>query len=63
MVQRSADAVTHSASVAFRHLPPNSARFGYAPEGALDLYLRAAVQRRGQRPPKGFGTNVTVEAA
>ena len=26
------------------------------------LYLRAAVQRRGQRPPKGSGTNKTVEA-
>ena len=25
-------------------------------------YLRAAVQRRGQRPPKGSGTNMTVEA-
>ena len=26
------------------------------------LYLRAAVQRRGQRPPKGSGTNMTVKA-
>ena len=26
------------------------------------LYFRAAVQRRGQRPPKGSGTNMTVEA-
>ena len=26
------------------------------------LYLRAAVQRRGQRPPKGSGTDKTVEA-
>ena len=26
------------------------------------LYLRAAVHRRGQRPPKGSGTNMTVEA-
>ena len=26
------------------------------------LYLRAAVHRRGQRLPKDFGTNVTVEA-
>ena len=30
--------------------------------GALDLYLHAAVHRRGQRPPKGSGTNMTVEA-
>ena len=26
---------THTPSIAFRHLPPNSARFGYATEGAL----------------------------
>ena len=25
----------HTASIAFWHLPPNSARFGYATEGAL----------------------------
>ena len=50
----------HTPSIAFRHLPPNSARFGYATEGAL--YLRAAVHRRGQRPPKGSGTDKTVEA-
>ena len=31
-----------------------------ATEGAL--YLRAAVHRRGQRPPKGSGTNMTAEA-
>ena len=50
----------HTLSIAFRHLPPNSARFGYATEGAL--YLHAAVHRRGQRLPKGLGTNKTVEA-
>ena len=33
-----------------------------AATGALDFYLRAAVHRRGQRPPKGSGTNMTVEA-
>ena len=48
-------------SITFQHLPPNSARFSYATEGALDLYLRAAVHRRGQRPPKGLGTDKTVE--
>ena len=47
----------HTLSIAFRHLPPNSARFGYATR-----YLRAAVHRRGQRPPKGSGTDKTVEA-
>ena len=40
--------VTHTPSIAFRHFPPNSTRFGYATEG--------------QRPPKGSGTNMTVEA-
>ena len=43
----------HTPNTTFRHLPPNSARF---------IYLRAAVHRRGQRPPKGSGTNMTVEA-
>ena len=52
----------HTPSIAFWHLPPNSARFGYATEGACTLYFRAAVLRRGQRPPKGSGTNMTVEA-
>ena len=57
------EGVPHTPSIAFRHLPPNSARFSYAAtEGALLIYLRAAVQRRGQRPPKGSGTNMTVEA-
>ena len=54
--------LTHTPSTAFRHLPSNSARFSYATEGVLSVYLRAAVQRRGQRPPKGSGTNMTVEA-
>ena len=46
-------------SIAFRHLPPNSARFGYATE-VPTLYLRADAVR--QRHPKGLGTNMTVEA-
>ena len=29
---------------------------------SLSLYLRAAVHQRGQRPPKGLGTDKTVEA-
>ena len=29
------DALSHTPSIAFRHLPPNSARFSYATEGAL----------------------------
>ena len=27
--------LNHTPSIAFQHLPPNSARFGYATEGAL----------------------------
>ena len=46
---------THTLSTAFRHLPPNSARFSYATEGALFLLTRSA-------PPEGSGTNMTVEA-
>ena len=50
---------SHTQSIAFWHILPNSARFGYATEGARTLYPRAAVHRRGQRPPKGLGTNQT----
>ena len=32
------------------------------PDLVTPLYLRTAVQRRGQRPPKGSGTSMTVEA-
>ena len=52
----------HTPSIAFRHLPPNSARFSYATEGALFISAYLTVQRRGQRPPKGSDTNTTVEA-
>ena len=45
----------HTPSIAFWHLPPNSARFSYATEGALFISAQ-------QRPPKGSGTNMTVEA-
>ena len=41
----------HTPSIAFRHLPPNSARFGCAIEGALSA-----------RSPKGLRTDKTVEA-
>ena len=43
--------VGHTPNLAFRQLLPNSVRFNYA-----------TVQRRGQRHPKGSGTNMTVEA-
>jgi len=44
--------LSHTPSIAFGHLPPNSARFSYATKGAL--YLHAAVQQHGQCPPKGL---------
>ena len=53
----------HTLGLAFRHLPPNSARFGYVTEGAL--YLSAQLStKRCQLPPKRFGTNniMSVEA-
>ena len=53
----------HTPSIAFRHVPQNSARFGYATERARTLHLRAAVHRRRQRPPKGLVvTEKAVEA-
>ena len=30
----------HTPSIAFRHLPPNSARFSYATEGALFISVQ-----------------------
>ena len=52
----------HTPGIAFRHLPPNSARIVNATEGAL-LYLPAAVHRRCQRPLKGLVTEKTVESS
>ena len=52
----------HTPSIAFRHPPPNSARFTYATEGALFISAQLAVQWCSQRLPKGSGTNRTVEA-
>ena len=54
--------IFHTLSLAFRHLPPISARIGYTGHWRGTLYLRAAVNRRCQRPPKGLDTNKTVEA-
>ena len=51
----------YTLSIAFWYLPLNSARIGYATWRGT-LYLRTAVHRRGQRPPKGSGTNMIVEA-
>ena len=41
----------------FCHLPPHSARTGYATVGAPTPYLRASVHLCCQRPPKGLGSN------
>ena len=35
---------------------------GHATEGALFISAQLSMHRRGQRPPKGSGTNMTVEA-
>ena len=49
---------THTPSIVFRHLLPNSARFGYATEWALFIST-PAVHRCGRCPPKCLGTNHT----
>ena len=35
MFETGSDRLAHTPGIAFRHLPPNSARFGYATEGSL----------------------------
>ena len=49
---------THTPSIAFRHLPPNSARFGYATEGALFISVQCPPARSA--PSESF--YMTVEA-
>ena len=36
----------HTLSIAFQHLPPNSARFGYATEGTLFTSAQLSVEGR-----------------
>ena len=43
-------------------LPPNSARFSYATEGALFISAQLSSDAVMQSPPKGFGTDKTVGA-
>ena len=38
--ERTTVEANHTPSIAFRHLPPNSARFSYATEGALFIYAQ-----------------------
>ena len=48
----------HSPSIAFRHLPPNSARFGYVTEGALFISAQlSTADGIRQRPPEGLATH------
>ena len=44
----------HTPSIAFRHLPLNSARTGYPTEGALFISAQLSTAL-GQRSPKGLG--------
>jgi len=48
----------HTPSVTVWHLPPNSARFGYANDGAL--FISVQLSTDSQCPRKGLGTNKTV---
>ena len=52
----------YTPSIAFWHLPPSSARIGYATERALFISAQLHVHRRGQHAPKGSVTDKTVEA-
>ena len=54
--------LAHTPNIAFRHLPPNSARVSYATEGALFIFRRSCPATRASAFPKGSGTNMTVEA-
>ena len=51
---------THTPSITFWQLPPNSGRIGYTTEGSL--FISAQLSTNGQHPPKGLGTNKTVKA-
>ena len=50
----------HTLSIAFRHLPPNSARFSYATEGALFISAQLSTDAVSS-PPKGLSTDKTME--
>ena len=51
---------THTPSITFWQLPPNSGRIGYTTEGSR--FISAQLSTDGQHPPKGLGTNKTVKA-
>ena len=56
------DESTHTPSTAFRHLPPNSARFSFATEGALFISAQLSSDAVSAIRKAGSGTNMTVEA-
>ena len=74
---RERQGMSHTPSVAFRYLPPNSARIGYATEGALfisvrsfcfclmssDANLRAAVHLQRSAPSERFGSSTAPKHA
>ena len=51
----------HTPSIAFRHLPPNSARFGYASEGAL--FISAQLSTDAVSARRKVWVLMTVKAA
>ena len=55
---------THTSSIAFRHLPPNSARFGYTTEGTLfiSVQLSSDAVSALQKVWVLINSNMTVEA-
>ena len=53
---------SHTPSIAFRHLPPNPARFGYATEGALFISAQLSTDAvSALRKVWVLYTNTTVE--
>ena len=53
----------HTPSIAFRHLPPNSARFSYATEGALFISAQLSTDAVSALQKVWVLTDKTVEAA
>ena len=51
----------HTASIAFRHPPPNSARFGYATEGAL--FISAQLSTDAVRATQKVWELITLRAS
>ena len=62
MTAKDAEGTARTPSTAFWHLPPNSARFSYATEGALFISAQLSTDLVSAPPPKGLSINKTVEA-